>query len=315
MLRFLSRRLLVAIPTLFLVVTLAFFMMRAAPGSPFVNERQLTPEIQKTVEAKYGFDRPLIEQYGRYIWDAMRGDFGPSLKYRDKTVLEILNDNYKVSLWLGLSAITAASIIGVFLGVMAALRQNRAVDYGTMAIAILGVCIPTFVTAPLLVLLFGSTLGWLPLAGWRWEEVAGVQFPSWRNMILPVTVLALPQIAIISRLVRAGMIEVLRSNYVRTARAKGLPEGMIVRKHALRAAILPLVSYLGPACAGLLTGSLVVEQIFNLPGLGKFFVISAMQRDYTVVMGMIVVYAGLVLLLNLIGDLLLAVVDPRVRLT
>jgi len=314
MLRFLSRRLLVAIPTLFLVVTLAFFMMRAAPGSPFVNERQLTPEIQKTVEAKYGFDRPLIEQYGRYIWDAMRGDFGPSLKYRDKTVLEILNDNYKVSLWLGLSAITAASIIGVFLGVMAALRQNRAVDYGTMAIAILGVCIPTFVTAPLLVLLFGSTLGWLPLAGWRWEEVAGVQFPSWRNMILPVTVLALPQIAIISRLVRAGMIEVLRSNYVRTARAKGLPEGMIVRKHALRAAILPLVSYLGPACAGLLTGSLVVEQIFNLPGLGKFFVISALQRDYTVVMGMVIFYAALILILNLIADMLYAALDPRVRL-
>jgi oligopeptide transport system permease protein len=314
MLRFLSRRLLVAIPTLFLVVTLAFFMMRAAPGSPFVNERQLTPEIQKTVEAKYGFDRPLIEQYGRYVWDAVRGDFGPSLKYRDKTVLEILGDNYKVSLWLGLSAILAASIIGVFLGVMAALRQNRPVDYGTMALAILGVCIPTFVTAPLLVLVFGSILGWLPLAGWRWEEVAGIQFPAWRNMVLPVTVLALPQIAIISRLVRAGMIEVLRSNYIRTARAKGLPEGMIVRKHALRAALLPLVSYLGPACAGLLTGSLVVEQIFNLPGLGKFFVISAMQRDYTVVMGMVIFYAALILILNLIADMLYAALDPRVRL-
>jgi oligopeptide transport system permease protein len=314
MFRFLIRRLLIAIPTLFLVVTLAFFMMRSAPGSPFVNERQMTPEVQKVVEKKYGFDRPLIEQYGRYLADVVRGDFGPSLKYRNKTVVSILAENFKVSLWLGLSAILLASVIGVSLGVLAALRQNRSIDYVTMGIAILGVCIPTFVTAPLLVLAFGSILGWLPLAGWRWETVAGVEFPAWRNMVLPVTVLALPQIAIISRLVRAGMIEVLRSNYVRTARARGLPESVVVRKHALRAAILPLISYLGPACAGLLTGSLVVEKIFNLPGLGKFFVISALQRDYTVVMGMVIFYAALILVLNMIADLLYAALDPRVRL-
>lgn len=314
MFRFLIRRLLIAIPTMFLVVTLAFFMMRSAPGSPFVNERQMTPEVQKVVEKKYGFDRPLIEQYGRYLADVVRGDFGPSLKYRDKTVVSILAENFKVSLWLGLSAILLASVIGVSLGVLAALRQNRSIDYVTMGIAILGVCIPTFVTAPLLVLAFGSILGWLPLAGWRWETVAGIEFPAWRNMVLPVTVLALPQIAIISRLVRAGMIEVLRSNYVRTARARGLPESVVVRKHALRAAILPLVSYLGPACAGLLTGSLVVEKIFNLPGLGKFFVISALQRDYTVVMGMVIFYAALILVLNMIADLLYAALDPRVRL-
>jgi oligopeptide transport system permease protein len=313
MFRFLIRRLLIAIPTLFLVVTLAFFMMRSAPGSPFVNERQMTPEVQKVVEKKYGFDRPLIEQYGRYLADVVRGDFGPSLKYRNKTVVSILAENFKVSLWLGLSAILLASVIGVSLGVLAALRQNRSIDYVTMGIAILGVCIPTFVTAPLLVLAFGSILGWLPLAGWRWETVAGVEFPAWRNMVLPVTVLALPQIAIISRLVRAGMIEVLRSNYVRTARARGLPESVVVRKHALRAAILPLISYLGPACAGLLTGSLVVEKIFNLPGLGKFFVISALQRDYTVVMGMVIFYAALILVLNMIADLLYAALDPRVR--
>jgi oligopeptide transport system permease protein len=315
MLRFLSRRLLVAIPTMFLVITLAFFMMRAAPGSPFINERQMTPEVQKVVEKKYGLDRPLYKQYGYYLADVVRGDFGPSLKYRDKSVLDILGENYRVSLWLGLSAIIAASIIGVFLGVIAALRQNRSIDYATMGIAILGVCIPTFVTAPLLVLAFGSILGWLPLAGWGWTKVAGIEFPSWKNMVLPVTVLALPQIAIISRLVRAGMIEVLRSNYVRTARAKGLPESLIVRKHALRAAILPLVSYLGPACAGLLTGSLVVEKIFNLPGLGKFFVISALQRDYTVVMGMVIFYAALILILNMIADMLYAALDPRVRLS
>jgi oligopeptide transport system permease protein len=307
MLRFIGRRLLVAIPTLFLVVTVAFFMMRAAPGSPFDMDRKLAPEILRNVEAKYGMNRPLTEQYVRYLGDVLQGDLGPSLKYKDKSVAEILKENYPVSVILGLSAIIIASIVGVTLGVLAAVRQNRSVDYGVMTLAILGVCVPTFVTAPLLVLLFASTLGWAPSAGWN-----GGALP---NLVLPVTVLALPQIAIISRLTRAGMVEVLHSNYVRTARAKGLPERRIVTRHALRAAILPLVSYLGPACAGLLTGSLVVEKIFNLPGLGKFFVISALQRDYTVVMGMVIVYAALILFLNLLADLLYAALDPRVRLT
>jgi len=307
MLRFIGRRLLVALPTLFLVVTVAFFMMRAAPGSPFDMDRKLAPEILKNVQAKYGMDRPLSEQYVRYLGDAVRGDFGPSLKYKDKSVLDILKENYSVSLKLGGFAILIASIMGVSLGVLAALRQNRTTDYVIMTVAILGVCIPTFVTAPLLVLALASKLGWLPSAGWNDGALP--------NLILPITVLALPQIAIISRLTRAGMIEVLHSNYVRTARAKGLSEARIVGKHALRAAILPLVSYLGPACAGLLTGSLVVEKIFNLPGLGKFFVISALQRDYTVVMGMVIFYAALILVLNLISDLLYAVLDPRVRLS
>jgi oligopeptide transport system permease protein len=306
MLRFIGRRLLVAIPTLFLVVTLAFFMMRAAPGSPFDTDRKLSPEIERNVLAKYGMNKPVGQQYLDYLAGVARGDLGPSLKYQDKTVLAILKVYYPVSLKLGLSAIVLAAVAGVSLGVLAALRQNRSVDYGVMTVAVLGVCIPTFVTAPLLVLVFASKLGWLPSAGWNDGALV--------NLVLPVTVLALPQIAIISRLTRAGMIEVLHSNYVRTARAKGLPERSIVGKHALRAAILPLVSYLGPACAGLLTGSLVVEKIFNLPGLGKFFVISALQRDYTVVMGMVIVYAGLILFLNLIADLLYAALDPRVRL-
>lgn len=305
--RFLLRRLLVAVPTLFLVVTLAFFMMRAAPGSPFVNERQLSPAVEEAIQAQYGMDRPLGEQYLTYLSGVVRGDFGPSMKYRDKTVLDILKENFRVSLTLGGLAIGLASVVGVSLGVVAALRQNRAADHLTMAVAILGVCIPTFVTAPLLVLVFASRLGWLPTAGWNNGALA--------NLVLPVVVLALPQIAVISRLVRAGMIEVLRSNYIRTARAKGLPESLIVRRHALRAALLPLVSYLGPACAGLLTGSLVVEKIFNLPGLGKFFVVSALQRDYTVVMGMVIVYAVLILALNLVADLLYAALDPRVRLS
>jgi oligopeptide transport system permease protein len=306
MLRYIGRRLLVAVPTLFLVITAAFFMMRAAPGSPFDSDRKLLPEIEANVLAQYGMNKPLGQQYLDYLGGVLRGDLGPSLKYRDKSVLDILKENYEPSLKLGLAAIVIASVTGVSLGVVAALRQNRMADNLVMAVAILGVCIPTFVTAPLLVLGLASKLGWFPTAGWNDGALA--------NLVLPVTVLALPQIAIISRLTRAGMIEVLGANYIRTARAKGLPEGLIVRKHALRAAILPLVSYLGPACAGLITGSLVVEKIFNLPGLGKFFVISALQRDYTVVMGMVIFYAALILILNLLADLLYAALDPRVRL-
>ena len=307
MLRYIGRRLLIAVPTLFLVVTLAFFMMRAAPGGPFDLDRKLSPEIERNIEAKYGMNKPLLAQYGDYLAGVARGDLGPSLKYKDKSVLDILKENYPVSLRLGLTAILLAAAIGISLGVIAALRQNRLADNGVMALAILGVCVPTFVTAPLLVLVFASRLGWFPIAGWDKGAVA--------NMVLPVVVLALPQIAIISRLTRAGMIEGLASNYVRTARAKGLGEGRIVVRHALRAALLPLVSYLGPACAGLITGSLVVERIFNLPGLGKFFVISALQRDYTVVMGMVIVYAALILVLNLVADLIVAALDPRVRLS
>ncbi len=306
MLRFLVRRLVVAIPTLFVVVTVAFFMMRAAPGSPFDNDRRLPPEIKANVEKKFGMNRPLGVQYINYLGGVLHGDFGPSLKYQDKTVLDVLRENYPVSLRLGLTAILIATFTGVSLGVLAALRQNQAADYLTVGVAIIGVTIPSFVTAPLLQLVFGSKLGILPIAGWDNGALP--------NMILPVAVLALPQIAIISRLTRAGMIEALQSNWVRTARAKGLPERQIVTRHALRAAILPLVSYLGPACAGLLTGSLVVERIFNLPGLGKFFVVSALQRDYTVVMGMVIVYAVLILVLNLLADLLQAGLDPRVRL-
>ena len=304
MLRFLARRLLVAIPTLFLVVTLSFFMMRAAPGSPFIGERKLSPEIEKAVNAKSGLDKPLVVQYATYLGGVLKGDLGPSLKYRDKTVVDMIGDGFPKSLILGGSALSLALAIGISLGVTAALRQNRPADYVATAVAVLGVCIPTFVTAPLLVLLFAAKLGWLPTAGWGGP----------RYLVLPIVVLALPQIAIISRLTRAGMIEVLSSNYIRTARAKGLSETRIVLRHALRGALLPLVSYLGPATAGLITGSLVVEQIFNLPGLGKYFVISALQRDYTVVMGVVILYAALILALNLVADVLYAALDPRVAL-
>ena len=305
MFRFLFRRLLVAVPTLFLVVTAAFFMMRAAPGNPFDSDRKLPPEVERSIMAKYGMDRPLGEQYVSYVGNVLRGDLGPSLKYKDKSVAELISEGLPTSATIGLSALVLACLIGISFGILAALRQNKLIDNVTMAVAVLGVCIPTFVTAPLLVLVFAAKLGWLPTAG-----LNGI-----RSLILPVTVLALPQIAIISRLTRAGMIEVLRSNYIRTARAKGLSERRIVLNHGLRAAILPLVSYLGPACAGLLTGSLVIEKIFSLPGLGKSFVIGALQRDYTVVMGVVIVYAALILLLNLLADIAYALLDPRVRLS
>jgi oligopeptide transport system permease protein len=307
MLRFIGRRLLAAIPTLFVIVTLAFFMMRAAPGGPFDTDRRLPPEIERNVQARYGLDRPLGRQYLDYLGGVLRGDLGPSLKYKDKTVLQILQENAPVSLRLGALAIGVAAVAGVGLGVAAAAGKSRATDHGVTALAVLGVCIPTFVTAPLLVLVFAAWLGWLPSGGWNGGAAA--------NLVLPAITLALPQVAVIARLTRAGMIEALRSNHVRTARARGLPEHTVVLRHALRAALPPLVSYLGPACAGLLTGSLVVERIFNLPGLGKFFVMSALQRDYPVVMGMVILYAGLIVILNLLTDLLYAALDPRVRLT
>ena len=312
MLRFLLRRLLVVIPTLFVVVTLAFFMMRAAPGGPFSTDRKLSPEIERNVLAKYGMNRPLAVQYVAYLADVARGDFGPSLKYKDRRVLDVIGQGFPKSLTIGLSALILASVSGIGLGVLAALRQNRGADHAAMTVAVLGVCIPTFVTAPLLVLLFASKLGWLPTAGWPGsaQGLGGVRY-----LVLPVIVLALPQIAVISRLVRAGMIEALKSNHVRTAHARGLPQSRVVVRHALRTAILPLVSYLGPACAGLITGSLVVEQIFQLPGLGRSFVLGALQRDYTVVMGVVILYAGLILALNLASDLIQAALDPRVRLS
>jgi len=306
MLRYILRRLLIAVPTLFIIVTASFFLMRAAPGSPFEMGRKLPPDIMKNVEAKYGMDRPLVVQYLNYLGDVATGDFGPSLKYTGKTVTDFIKEGFPTSLRIGVSALTLATIIGVLLGVVAALRHNRWPDYSATAVAILGICIPTFVTAPLLVLLFSVKLGWLPIAG----LTAGL-----KSYILPIVVLALPLVAVISRLTRAGMIETLNSNYIRTARAKGLPERTVILRHALKTALLPLVSYLGPACAAIITGSLVVEKIFGVPGLGKSFILGALQRDYTVVMGVVILYATLILALNLIADVIQALLDPRVRLT
>ncbi len=306
-------RLLGAIPTMFVIITLAFFMMRAAPGGPFDSERVLPPEIEKNLKAAYDLDKPLVQQYAIYLGKAVQGDFGPSFKNKDFTVAELIGNGLPVSAKLGLWAMGLALLIGTSLGIWAALRQNHWQDYSVMTVAMLGITIPTFVTAPLLTLALGmygiTLLGHeftLPVGGWNGG--------AWRNMVLPVTVLALPQIAIIARLMRGAMIEVLRANYIRTARAKGLSAGRIVLSHALRAAALPLVSYLGPGLAALLTGSLVVEQIFGLPGIGRYFVQGALNRDYTLVMGVVICYASLIILLNFLADIAYAILDPRVRL-
>ncbi len=306
------RRILGAIPTIFIIVTLTFFMMRIAPGGPFDAQRHLPPEIEHNIRAAYNLDKPLYEQYGIYLGRLAHGDLGPSFKNHDFTVTELIADGLPVSAKLGFSAIVLAILLGISLGTLAALNQNKFADYGVMSVAMIGITIPTFVTAPILTLIFGiyglHFFGiniFLPAGGWNGGAFA--------NMILPVIVLALPQIAVIARLVRGSMVEVLRSNYVRTARAKGLPSRVVVFRHALRAALLPVVSYLGPAVAGLLTGSLVVETIFGIPGIGRYFVEGAIDRDYTLVMGVVIYYAVFVIILNLVADILYAVMDPRVR--
>jgi len=301
------RRLAGAIPTLFVIVTLAFFMMRAAPGGPFDSQRKLTPEVERNIKAAYDLDKPLAQQYLIYLGKVAHGDLGPSYKNKDFTVVQLIATGLPVSARLGLSAMTLALLLGTALGASAALKQNRWEDYSVMTIAMLGITIPTFVTAPILTLLLGIHAGWLPVGGWNGGALA--------NMILPVTVLALPQIAIVARLMRGSMIEVLRTNYIRTARAKGLPAHRIVLGHALRAAALPLVSYLGPALAAVLTGSLVVEEIFGLPGIGRYFVQGALNRDYTLVLGVVICYAALIIVLNFLADIAYGLLDPRVRLS
>ena len=296
-----------AIPTLFVIITLAFFMMRAAPGGPFDSQRKLTPEVERNIKAAYNLDKPLWQQYGIYLGKAVHGDLGPSYKNQDFTVVQLIATGLPVSARLGLSAMALALLLGTALGVTAALKQNRWEDYSVMTGAMLGITIPTFVTAPILTLIFGIYAGLLPVGGWNGGAL--------RNMILPVTVLALPQIAVVARLMRGSMVEVLRTNYIRTARAKGLPVHRIVLGHALRAAALPLVSYLGPALAAILTGSLIVEQIFGLPGIGRYFVQGALNRDYTLVMGVVICYATLIILLNFVADIVYGILDPRVRLS
>jgi oligopeptide transport system permease protein len=305
MLAYFLRRLGGAIPTLFVVMTVTFFMMRLAPGGPFDRERMLAPAVEANIKKAYNLDQPLVVQYGLYLSKALRGDLGPSFKYQDYTVVELISSGFPVSFEIGITAILLALLVGGGLGIFAALRQNSGIDHAVMATAMIGITVPNFVMAPLMTLVLGVYLRLLPVGGYSGGSL--------RNLILPTVALALPPVAYIARLTRASMIEVLRSNYIRTARAKGLPGRLVVGRHALRAALLPVVSYLGPTIAGIITGSVVIETIFGIPGIGRYFVQGALNRDYTLVMGVVIFYGALIILLNLLVDLAYGVLDPKIR--
>jgi oligopeptide transport system permease protein len=305
LLRYTLRRLLGAVPTLFLVIVFAFLLVHAAPGGPFDDQRVLPPEIEANIQAAYHLDEPLPMQFLRYVSGVVRGDFGPSYSYRDYTVSELIGQSFPISLQLGALAMLLAVIIGVGTGTVAALRQNSPLDKLVMGFAMTGISIPVFVIAPLLVLLLAVNLQWLP-ASWTGSQGAS-------RLLLPVVSLALPQIAYVARLTRASLIDVLSSDFIRTARAQGLGTVAIIRYHALKPAMLPVLSYLGPAVAAVLTGSVVVEEIFGIPGLGQLFVRGSLNRDYTLVLGVVIFYATLIVLLNLVVDLLYGVIDPRIR--
>jgi oligopeptide transport system permease protein len=305
MLRYAFRRLVGAVPTFLLIVTLAFFMVRLAPGGPFDEEQTLPPEVKANLERAYGLDRPIHEQYLRYLGGLVQGDLGPSMKLRDFSVGELIASGLPVSLTLGFWALVLAVAVGVPLGMHAALRQNSFADHAVMGVAVFGIAVPVYVVAPLLALAFGIHLRWLPVAGWEPGRI--------RDMVLPVVSLALPTLAYVARLMRGSLLEVLRLPHVRTARAKGLSPRAVLWRHAMPPAFLPVLSYLGPATAAVLTGSLVVESIFGLPGMGRHLVQGALNRDYTLVMGMVVVYAALIIALNLLVDLAYGLLDPRVR--
>lgn len=291
------------VPVFFLVVTAVFFMIRYAPGGPFSSEKKVSPQVLANLEAKYHMDEPLFRQYLRYLGDLAHGDLGPSFKHANRSVNEIIADALPISAELGLTALFWALLIGITSGALAAQKPNTLFDYLPMSISILGICLPTFVIGPLFVLLFALTLKWLPVAGWD----------SWQDRILPSLTLGFAYAAYISRLTRGGFMEIRSQDFIRTAKAKGLTDSQILFKHALRGGILPVVSYLGPALAGIITGALVTESIFNIPGLGRFFVESALNRDYTMVMGTSLLYFALIFLCNFFVDIVYVLLDPRVR--
>jgi oligopeptide transport system permease protein len=278
--------------------------MRAAPGGPFDQEQALAPEIKANLQRAYGLDQPVWTQYGRYLKSLLHGDFGPSFKYKDFTVTELIGLGFPVTLQLGILAIALALLLGIPLGTFAALHHNSAADAATMSLVVTGIAIPSFVVLPFLGLLFGVYLHWLPVAGW--------ESGSLRHLALPVVALALPPLAYIARLTRGSMLEILRSHYIRTAFAKGLPLHSVIFRHALRPALAPVASYLVPAVASILTGSLVVETIAGLPGIGRYLVQGAINRDYTLVLGMVIIYSALLIVMGLLVDLLYAWLDPRV---
>jgi oligopeptide transport system permease protein len=302
---FIVRRLLGAIPTLALVVALSFLLTRLAPGGPFDEEQALAPDIRANLEAAYGLDQPVHVQFARYVRGLLHGDFGPSFKFRDFTVSELIASGLRVSLALGSMAMLLALALGIPAGIWAARSRGGTADRLVMALAVAGISIPVFVVGPVLALVFGVWLGWLPVAGWLPGRPA--------DLVLPVVSLALPVLAFIARLMRGSLLEVLRAPWIRAARARGLPERSVILRHALPVALLPVVSYVGPAAAAVLAGSLVVETLFGLPGMGRHLVQGALNRDYTLVMGMVIVYASLMIVLNLAADLVYASLDPRIR--
>lgn len=303
MFRFIARRLLQVIPVLFVIITATFFMVRFVPGGPFTAEKAIPPEILKNLEAHYGLDQPLWRQYLNYLGRIAHGDLGPSFKYSNRTVNEIIGDKLPVSLELGGLALLVALLIGLPLGVLAAVRRNTWLDYLASSVGMLGICVPTFVLGPLLVLFFAIRLGWVNASGWY----------DWTDRVLPALTLGFVYAAYLMRLTRGGMLEVLNQDYIRTARAKGASETRIVLRHALRGGLLPVVSFLGPAIAGILTGSFVIETIFQIPGLGREFVNSAFNRDYTLVLGTVILYAGLIVLLNLVADVVQVWLNPKLK--
>lgn len=303
MLRYAVIRLLGTIPTLLLVLVFAFALVHAAPGSPFDTERPMAPEIKQRLQAAYGLDQPLYVQFGNYLQQLASGDFGPSFRYPQVTVGELIAAALPISMTLGLLALIVGVALGIGAGIWAALRQNRLTDHVLMTVSMTGISVPSFVVAPLLVLLFAVTLRWLPASGLH----------SPLHFILPVIALSLPMIAYVARLMRASMLEVLKSQFIRTARSQGLSPRTLVLRYAIKPALIPVVSYLGPAIAALLTGSVVIEQIFNIPGIGRLFIQGALNRDYTLVMGLVVLYSALLVLLNLLVDLAYGLLDPRVR--
>jgi oligopeptide transport system permease protein len=303
MFRFIARRILESIPVLFVVATVTFFMVRFAPGGPFSSERKVSPEILMNLEAHYGLDKPLFQQYLQYLSDLARGDLGPSFKYANWTVNELIAMSFPVSMELGCWALLVALALGLSAGIIAAVKPNTKADYIPMSLAMAGISLPTFVMGPLLILFFALTLNWFNASGWDFA----------RDRVLPALTLGAYYAAYIARLSRSGMLEILNQDYIRTARAKGASDQRIVFKHALRGGILPVVSFLGPGIAGLLTGSFIVETIFQIPGLGRFFVTSAFNRDYTMLSGAVIFYATSIILLNLIVDILQVWLNPRAR--
>ncbi|WP_217526005.1 oligopeptide ABC transporter permease OppB [Vibrio cholerae] len=305
MLKFIAKRIFEAIPTMLVLITISFFLMRYAPGNPFSSERPLPPEVMANINAKYGLDKPVSEQYLTYLTNIVQGDFGPSFKYKDYTVNELIASALPVSVKIGLAAFVFTVIMGVTVGTIAALKQNTWVDYTIMSTAMLGVVMPSFVLAPVLIYLFAIQFSLFPAGGW--------QDGGFEYMALPVLGMSLLYVATFARITRGSMIETLNSNFIRTARAKGLSYGYIVVKHALKPALLPVVSYMGPAFVGIITGSVVIETIFGLPGIGKLFVNAAFNRDYSLVMGVTILIGFLFILFNAIVDILLAYIDPKIR--